>query len=118
MREGAVRAVRLRAKTVKCGQLSGGSEFEDHAAIVCPSKCCGPIEVPVTGLKQPAVRGRAVGALEAVHCVQFAFGGDPEYRAVCFGSASGRCPVEAPVPGLDQPVTPSVQLLPPWEQKL
>ncbi len=95
--------MRLRAKIVECGQLSSGGEFEDHAAIVCPSKCRGPIEVPVTGLKQPAIRGRAVGALEAVHRVQFAFGSDPEYGAVCVGSASGRCPIEAPVPGLDQP---------------
>jgi len=103
MRGGAVRAVCLRAKTVKRGQLFGNGEFEDHSPIVCPSKCRSPIEVPVTGLQQPGIRIRAVGALKTVHRLQFAFGRDPEYRAVGVGSASGRCPVEAPVLSLDQP---------------
>src|SRR5581483_5500394 len=102
----AVRATALGAEAVKRRHRPAGGHLEYHSTAPGPTDGCCPVEVPIAGLDQARVRGRAVGAAalraKVVKRGQLAPWSDFEDRAIVASSAPLRRPVEVPVRSLHQ----------------
>ena len=111
--EAAVRAVGARAKIVKRRQRAGRSDFENRSATIAeagrqigPASLRCPIEIPIAGLDQRAIRPIAVTRVEAQQRRELAACGDFEDRSTAARAGNGvpaarRYPVKASIGGLD-----------------